>query len=233
VVLPKARERALPARFVEDDDIRFTERLAQVFIELLTSPGDVVLDPFAGFGTTLVAAERLHREGWGIEIDAERGEYVRTCIHHPDRLLIEDARRLGTFDLPRSRLVLTSPPYSNPSDPDEALSGYTAPTKGYGEYLAQLTELFADLRDSMLPRGWIIVEVSNLRHEDGRLTLLAWDVARALGEVIHFVGEVVVGWKPKYGYGYDHSYCLVFSPTPLDTSDAPTAYDPSVDPATR
>src|SRR5262245_43716977 len=211
LALPKRHERSLPPRFGEDDEVRFPERLAQAFIELLTSAGDVVFDPFAGFGTTLITAERLNREGWGLEIDPERAEYVRTLMHHPERLLIGDTRALGTLDLPRSRLVLTSPPYSNPGDPDEALSGYVTPSKGYGGSLAHLVRLLADLRDAMLPDGWIVVEVANLRQTDGRLTRLAWDIAQALANVVHFLGEVVVGWQPTYGYGYDHSYCLVFA----------------------
>ncbi|MEW6040136.1 MAG: site-specific DNA-methyltransferase [Elusimicrobiota bacterium] len=36
-----------------------------------TKPGDVVLDPFAGTGTTLVVAEQLDRKYIGIEIDPE------------------------------------------------------------------------------------------------------------------------------------------------------------------
>lgn len=57
------------------------------------------------------------------------------------------------------------------------------------------------------------MEVANLRDAGGRgpVTPLAWDVARAVGEVLRFEGEVVVEWEPTYGYGYDHSYCLVFS----------------------
>ena len=39
------------------------------FIEGLTDPGDVVLDPFLGSGTTVVEAMRLHRRAMGIDID--------------------------------------------------------------------------------------------------------------------------------------------------------------------
>jgi DNA modification methylase len=37
-------------------------------MELVTDPGFVVLDPFLGSGTTLVACENLGRKGRGIEI---------------------------------------------------------------------------------------------------------------------------------------------------------------------
>ena len=45
--------------------------LAEIFIKLHTRPGDLVLDPFAGSGTTLVAARNLQRKYVGIELNAE------------------------------------------------------------------------------------------------------------------------------------------------------------------
>lgn len=45
-------------------------RLMQSLIELTTQPGHLVLDPFCGSGSTLVAAQSLKRNYIGIEIDA-------------------------------------------------------------------------------------------------------------------------------------------------------------------
>ncbi len=51
-------------------------RLTQALVELCTLPGHIVLDPFAGSGTTLVAAKSLGRRYLGCELEPE---YVEVC----------------------------------------------------------------------------------------------------------------------------------------------------------
>ena len=46
-------------------------KLMSYLITIGSRPGDLVLDPFAGSGTTIVAAKLLGREGLGIELQAE------------------------------------------------------------------------------------------------------------------------------------------------------------------
>lgn len=43
-------------------------------------PGDLVLDPFAGSGTTLMVAERLQRDSIGIELNPEYVALARERI---------------------------------------------------------------------------------------------------------------------------------------------------------
>jgi site-specific DNA-methyltransferase (adenine-specific)/site-specific DNA-methyltransferase (cytosine-N4-specific) len=59
----------------------FPESLPNWFIRLFTKEGDLVLDPFAGSGTTLIAAMKLGRKSIGIEILPEYAEIIMDRIN--------------------------------------------------------------------------------------------------------------------------------------------------------
>jgi len=58
----------------------FPVELPMWFIKLFTRPGDIVLDPFMGSGTTAVAAIRLGRNFVGIDINKEYIDLARKRI---------------------------------------------------------------------------------------------------------------------------------------------------------
>jgi site-specific DNA-methyltransferase (adenine-specific) len=53
------------------------EAVLERIITVSSSPGDLVLDPFAGSGTTLAVAKRLLRRYVGIELSAEYADRIR------------------------------------------------------------------------------------------------------------------------------------------------------------
>ena len=55
----------------------FPEGLPEWFIKLFTQPGDTVLDPFMGSGTTLFVAQKMGRNSIGIEIVPEYFNMVK------------------------------------------------------------------------------------------------------------------------------------------------------------
>ena len=59
------------------------ERLLQRVILSSSNPGDVVLDPFFGSGTTGAVAKKLHRRWIGIELDEE---YIRVAQQRIDQI---------------------------------------------------------------------------------------------------------------------------------------------------
>lgn len=97
----------------------FPRSLALQQIEIFTKPGQTVLDPFVGVGTTLEAAMALRRNGVGIELNADFAKAARHDLRHASkygvtqRVIVDDARKLATHLQPHSAdFLLTSPPYA-------------------------------------------------------------------------------------------------------------------------
>ena len=59
---------------------KFPETMAQEFIEFFTKPGETVLDPMAGTGSTLIAALRSGRNSYGIELNPKYAEIAEKII---------------------------------------------------------------------------------------------------------------------------------------------------------
>ncbi len=61
-------------------------------IENSSKTGDVVADPFLGSGTTAIAAERMGRACYGMEIDPR---YCRVAISRWEAFTGETAEKIG------------------------------------------------------------------------------------------------------------------------------------------
>jgi modification methylase len=112
--------------------------LARNAIEAYSEPGDLIVDPFCGIGTTLVEAIHLGRRAIGVELEDRWGKLARANIQHVHNqgatteaeVIQGDARHLhqllvthasrsprrgaGRARAPRGQadLILTSPPYA-------------------------------------------------------------------------------------------------------------------------
>lgn len=177
-------------------DIGWVEQM-RPFVRHFSAPGGLVLDPFAGFGTTLLAAHLEGRRSIGIELDAARAALARERLQLQQaddaQMLTGDLRNLRDR-LPTIDLCLTSLPYFGaPAMPE------TSPQQLYGQlqyepFLEQVHEIFRSLRDCMKPGGHVIVMAENLRL-DGRFVPLAWDVARVLAGLFELREERVLLYR--------------------------------------
>ena len=66
----------------------FPEELPEWFIKLFTKEGDMVLDPFAGSGTTLFVAERMRRSAIGIEIMEDYYKMIKNQLEEPYQAML-------------------------------------------------------------------------------------------------------------------------------------------------
>ncbi len=101
----------------------FPVGLCRRLIEIYTKKGDVVLDPFMGSGSAIIAARDLERKGIGFDINPDFVELAKKrlsqqkLIHlgvEEREIYCEDAKNLLRHVKPNSvDLVITSPPYWN------------------------------------------------------------------------------------------------------------------------
>lgn len=191
----------------------YPEGLVEAFLAEYTVPGDLVFDPFAGAGTTLVVAERMGRRALGLEIHAERAAYVQARLTDPAAILRADALRLGELDLPPIDFCLTSPPYmTRTGHPENPLTGYQTVDGDYQRYLGELASVYRQLRPLLRPGARAVINVANLRHDEdaSQVTPLAWDIASAVAGELRFEREIVIDWDVPPPW-FTNDYCLVFT----------------------
>jgi len=97
--------------------------IARQAIRRFTEPGDLVIDPMAGIGTTLVEASHLRRRSFGVEYEQRWAEIAVKNLAHARtqgatghaQIVHGDARELARLApaelLGTASLVITSPPY--------------------------------------------------------------------------------------------------------------------------
>ena len=208
IELENTHNHVLPLEF-QDYDVRYSESLVEYFLHEYTHVKDIVFDPFAGFGTTLMVAESMGRIPYGIEYDEDRVHYIRTKLKQPDHIIHGDSCQLLSYNLPSFNFSITSPPYMSKYDKENPFTAYTTKGKGYQEYLNDIQAIYEQMAQLMENDSTVIIEVANIKKR-GYITTLAWDIATRISQVLKFEGEVIVNWD-NYGGGYDHSYCMVYT----------------------
>jgi site-specific DNA-methyltransferase (adenine-specific) len=84
--VPTSRGKSLPI----PHPATFPSRLAADLILCFSKPGDLILDPYSGSGTTCIEAQRLGRRWLGIDISAEYTALAERRMHLATRQQVLD-----------------------------------------------------------------------------------------------------------------------------------------------
>jgi SAM-dependent methyltransferase len=180
--------------------------LAREAISRYTHPGELVLDPMCGIGTTLVEAIHLDRRAIGVELEPRWAALAAANLNHarnqaaPGKALAlqGDARELGhglADDYQGEvKLILTSPPYG-PSlhgqvrKSDDGVRKFDYRYSQNPDNLAHLPQTSARKPGFDQVLGEILAACRRMLHPDGRLVMTVRPYRRA-GRLVDLPGQL-------------------------------------------
>lgn len=194
--------------YYENRDIRdkrlhpatFPISLAKRCIELFTHKGELVIDPFVGSGTTLIAARDLNRNAVGFDL---LKDYIDLCnqrlsqqsvFNESQQIAIcDDARNIVQYlEEETIKLIITSPPYSNllnrkrknksrrgdlrKNEQYDKIEQYSQDSRDVGtlsieQFTNEMKKIFSDLLPLLKPSGHCIINVADMWWENERIPI--------------------------------------------------------------
>ncbi len=184
---------------------KFPESMIGDFIKFFTKKGELVLDPMAGTGSTLVACDKTGRKGVGVELikkwaDIARQRTAQTVIQGDARALVNLLRENGITQVD---FAITSPPYWNmlkksrghvlslqKQRKEQGLDEYYSEDSNdlgnledYNTYLNSLHEVYTQVNRVLRPGRYLVVIVQNILTPEGVMVPFAWDLAKKLSNI--------------------------------------------------
>jgi DNA modification methylase len=176
----------------------FPISLSKRVIELFTHEGELVVDPFVGSGTTLVAANDLRRNALGFDLQRS---YIDLCERRLEQASLfgkarqiaieDDAINIDKYVEPESiSLIWTSPPYANLLNRERKnksrrfrnneqlgrVEQYSQHPRDLGtmpisEYTKAMGDVFEGLLPLLRPKAHCVVNVPDMWWENERITI--------------------------------------------------------------
>lgn len=192
---------------------KYPETMVEEFLKFFTKKGDLVLDPMAGTGSTLVACDRTGRRGVGVELTKKWATIAKNRTSQ--QVIVGDARSLKKLleknNVEKIDYCITSPPYWNmlrnsrggvnsaakirkKNGLDEHYSEKTSDLgniKNYDAYLEMLVDVYTQVYDVMSDNKYLTVICQNVLTPNGAMVPVAWDIAKSLSHIFTLKQEKI------------------------------------------
>ena len=176
----------------------FPISLARKVIELFTHRGELVIDPFVGSGTTLIAAQEVGRNAVGFDLSQQYVDLSRSRLGLDlgdgtlQLAVKDDARNIPQYIGPgtAAKLIFTSPPYANllnrarlnksrrdrKNDQYLKVEQYSQDPRDLGtlsldDYAREMESIFRKLLPLLSPGGHCVINVPDMWWNDARVTI--------------------------------------------------------------
>lgn len=209
---------------------KFPESMIEDFIKFFSKKGDLVLDPMAGTGSTLVACDNCGRKGIGIELTEKWGKIAQRRTSQ--KIVIGDAHNLEQIlyenEINEVDFCITSPPYWNMLQKsrgnvlsaakqrkelglDELYSDNEMDLGNlddYEKHLQDLYNIYAQVHKILKNKKYFVVICQNILTPEGVVIPFAWDIAKKLSKLFTLRQERI--WlqnnKMLASWGYPFRY---------------------------
>lgn len=199
--------------------IALCKKLIRIFTK--DESEEVVIDPFMGVGSTIIAAKELGRKGIGIELSEKFYNLAKTRVNEPQEKLITVQKTEPELHLGDSRdvlkkipsasvdLCINSPPYwdilnqKRTADKKDTVSYSNLQTDigniaGYDEFLENLKVIYSEIFRVLKPNKRCCTIVMDIRKKD-KFFPLHIDITKVMEE-IGFELEDFAIWDRQHEY---------------------------------
>ncbi len=177
----------------------FPISLSKKVIQVFSHEGELVLDPFVGSGTTLIAANDVGRNAVGFDLQERYIQLCESRLSDQPRLfngarqvaVQDDARNIAIYLQPQSvSLIWTSPPYANllnrarknksrrfrDNEQLGKVEQYSQNPRDLGtmpldEYKKAMGDIFGALLPLLKVKGHCVINVPDMWWENKRITI--------------------------------------------------------------
>lgn len=176
----------------------FPISLSRKVIELFTHEGELVLDPFVGSGTTLLAAQDTNRNAVGFDLQKSYIALSRSRVANQKMFnktkqmaIQDDARNINQYLREGTvNLIWTSPPYANLLNRERKnksrrfrdngqlgkVEQYSQDERDLGimaidEYTRTMGDIYEKLLPLLKPKGHCVINVPDMWWENKRITI--------------------------------------------------------------
>lgn len=193
-------EYAIPTDIVQSDFMKARDIswIAQVrpFIKHFCKKGDTIIDPFAGLGTTLIAAGLNEVNSIGLEIEPDRFDLLNKRLKGLSKLFdtqpITFNANAITYTYPTLvDAIITNPPYfHNKPTTDSDNNIYNI--ENYETYLNLIELVLRKAEKSLKKQGYLILFSENIRTPNGNMIPQAYDICRIIQKYFNLKEERLV-----------------------------------------
>lgn len=146
----------------------WSPRVVRNLLMLYSKPGDTVLDPMVGGGTTPVECKLLKRNSISIDINPESINITRNrlsfdcdsndCFH---KTFVGDARNMVEIDDDSIDVVLTHPPYANMIKYSDNVQGDLSRIDNYDVFFEEYQKIINESYRVLKPNGYCAVLIGD------------------------------------------------------------------------